>query len=72
MTTTGQDTASEENEMTNPIGGVSTHALHIEHAAQQPAPTKDPDHDGDVDGAGVDKDAAHDPLRTSVRIDTSA
>ena len=55
--------------MTNPIGGASTQGMHIQQAAQQPAPAKDPDHDGDVGG---DKDAAHDQLRTSARIDTSA
>lgn len=58
--------------MTNPIGGVPAQAMHVQQAAQQPAPTHDPDHDGDVDGVGGDKDAAQNPLRTSVRIDTTA
>jgi len=58
--------------MTNPISGAAAHALHIHQAAQQPAKPKDPDHDGDVDGAGGDKDKGRDPLSTSVRVDTKA
>jgi hypothetical protein len=58
--------------MTNPISGAAAQALHMHHPAQQPAKTSDPDHDGDVDGVGGDKDKARDPLSTSVHVDTQA
>lgn len=57
--------------MTNPIGATA-HALHVHQAAQQPAAPKDSDHDGDVDGAGGDRDKGRDPLSTSVHVDTKA
>jgi hypothetical protein len=58
--------------MTNPISGAAAQTLHIHQAAQQAARPKDPDHDGDVDGAHGDTDKARDPLSTSVRVDTRA
>ncbi len=57
--------------MTTPIGSAATQAVQFQQAAQKPAAAKDPDHDGDVDGPSGDK-AGRDPLRTSVRVDTSA
>jgi hypothetical protein len=72
MTTTGRDTAKKEHAMTDPIGGASTQAMHVQLAAQQTPSSVDPDHDGDVDGAGGDKAAARDPLSTSVHVDTQA
>jgi hypothetical protein len=72
MTTTGRDTAKKEHAMTDPIGGASTQAMHVQLAAK-PAPSGvDPDHDGDVDGVGGDKSSAPDPLSTSVHVDTKA
>lgn len=58
--------------MTDPIGGASTQAMHVQLAARQAPSSVDPDHDGDVDPVGGDTPAAPDPLSTSVHVDTQA
>jgi hypothetical protein len=59
--------------MTGPISGAGGNAHLHQAAATPPALPTDPDHDGDIDGAGGDKATkGSDPLSMGRVIDASA